>query len=68
MDRAMLGGKIDDVGIGPLYGLYDYHYETVALLMHVEHLEAVVGVGPQPSPSQGFCLRKASIIAAFRIL
>ena len=46
MDRAMLDGGIDDVGIGPLYGLYDYHYETVALLMHAEHLEAVVGVGP----------------------
>ncbi|HEY8463620.1 MAG TPA: [FeFe] hydrogenase H-cluster radical SAM maturase HydG [Bacillota bacterium] len=46
MDRAMLGGGIDDVGIGPLYGLYDYHYETVALLMHVEHLEAVCGIGP----------------------
>jgi 2-iminoacetate synthase len=46
MDRAMLGGGIDDVGIGALYGLYDYHYETVALLMHAEHLEAVAGVGP----------------------
>ncbi|HHV99127.1 MAG TPA: [FeFe] hydrogenase H-cluster radical SAM maturase HydG [Clostridiaceae bacterium] len=46
MDRAMLGGGLDDVGIGPLYGLYDYHYETVALLMHAEHLEAVAGVGP----------------------
>ena len=46
MDRAMIGGEIDDVGIGPLYGLYDYHYETVALLMHAEHLEAVKGVGP----------------------
>lgn len=46
MDRAMLEGGIDDVGIGPLYGLYDYHYETVALLMHAEHLEAVCGVGP----------------------
>lgn len=46
MDRAMLEGEIDDVGIGPLYGLYDYHYETVALLMHAEHLEAVKGVGP----------------------
>ena len=45
MDRAMEGG-IDDVGIGPLYGLYDYHYETVAVLMHAEHLEAVHGVGP----------------------
>jgi len=46
MDRAMTGGGIDDVGIGPLYGLYDYHYETVALLMHAEHMEAVSGVGP----------------------
>ena len=45
MDRAMEGG-IDVVGIGPLFGLYDYHYETVALMMHVEHLEAVYGVGP----------------------
>lgn len=42
----MLEGRIDDVGIGPLYGLYDYRYETVALLMHAEHLEAVCGVGP----------------------
>ncbi|MGE4282710.1 MAG: [FeFe] hydrogenase H-cluster radical SAM maturase HydG [Clostridia bacterium] len=46
MDRAMQGGGIDDVGIGPLFGLYDYHYETVALLMHAEHMEAVSGVGP----------------------
>jgi len=46
MDRAMLEGGIDDVGIGVLYGLYDYRYETVALLMHAEHLEAVCGVGP----------------------
>lgn len=45
MDRAMQAG-IDDVGIGPLYGLYDYHYETVALLMHAEHMEAVSAVGP----------------------
>lgn len=46
MDRAMGEGRIDDVGIGPLYGLYDYRYETVALLMHAEHLEAALGVGP----------------------
>lgn len=45
MDRAMEAG-IEDVGIGPLYGLYDYRYETIALLMHAEHLEAVSGVGP----------------------
>jgi 2-iminoacetate synthase len=45
MDRAMDAG-IDDVGIGPLYGLYDYMYETIGVLMHAEHLEAVHGVGP----------------------
>ena len=45
MHRAMKGG-IDDVGIGVLFGLYDYQYETVAMLMHAEHLEATMGVGP----------------------
>jgi 2-iminoacetate synthase len=45
MDRAMQGG-IDDVGLGVLFGLEDYRYELVALLMHAEHLEAAHGVGP----------------------
>lgn len=45
MDRAMLGG-IDDVGIGALFGLTDYRYDLVGLLMHAEHLEARFGVGP----------------------
>lgn len=45
MDRAMLGG-IDDVGIGVLFGLYEYRYDFVGLLMHAEHLEARFGVGP----------------------
>lgn len=45
MDRAMEGG-IDDVGIGVLFGLYDYKYDTVAMMMHKEHLEEAFGVGP----------------------
>lgn len=45
MDRAMQGG-IDDVGIGALLGLYDYQYDTVAMMMHVRHLEETFGVGP----------------------
>lgn len=45
MDRAMAGG-IDDVGLGVLFGLNNYDYELVGLLMHAEHLEAVHGVGP----------------------
>jgi 2-iminoacetate synthase len=45
MDRAMQAG-IDDVGIGVLYGLYDAVYETIAMLLHAEHLEQSHGVGP----------------------
>lgn len=45
MDRAMEGG-IDDVGIGVLFGLNMYRYDFVGLLMHAEHLEARMGVGP----------------------
>lgn len=44
-DRAMEGG-IDDVGIGALYGLYDYKYEVIATMLNVAHLEEKYGVGP----------------------
>ena len=44
-DRAMTGG-IDDVGVGVLYGLYDWKYDTIGMLMAAEHLEAAFGVGP----------------------
>ncbi len=45
MDRAMEGG-IDDVGLGVLYGLNMYRYDFAGILMHAEHLEAAMGVGP----------------------
>ncbi len=45
MDRAQTAG-IDDVGIGVLYGLYDWKYETVAMFLHAEHLDKTFGVGP----------------------
>jgi 2-iminoacetate synthase len=45
MDRAMEGG-IDDVGIGALFGLYDYRFEVLGLLSHALHLEEKFGVGP----------------------
>lgn len=45
MDRAMEGG-IDDVGVGVLFGLYDYKYEVLAMLFHALHLEEAYGVGP----------------------
>ncbi len=43
--RAFKAG-IDDVGMGVLYGLYDWRFETLALLAHIEHLEKTFGVGP----------------------
>ena len=45
MDRAMEGG-IDDVGFGVLFGLYNYKFEVLALLLHALHLEERFGVGP----------------------
>ncbi len=45
MDRAMEGG-IDDVGIGVLFGLYEYRYDFIGLLLHAQHLEDANGVGP----------------------
>ena len=36
LDRAQEAG-IDDVGIGALFGLYDWRFETLALLRHVNH-------------------------------
>lgn len=44
-DRAMEAG-IDDVGIGPLFGLFDWKFEMMATLMHAEHLDSKFGVGP----------------------
>ena len=44
-DRAMQCG-IDDVGIGVLFGLFDWRFETLALMQHIRHLEARYGVGP----------------------
>lgn len=45
LDRAMEAG-IDDVGLGALFGLSDYRFEVLALLRHVNHLEACYNVGP----------------------
>ncbi len=45
MDRAQEGG-IDDVGIGVLFGLFDWRFEVLAILQHIRHLEETCGVGP----------------------
>ncbi|MFZ2396478.1 MAG: [FeFe] hydrogenase H-cluster radical SAM maturase HydG [Smithella sp.] len=45
MHRAQEGG-INDVGIGALFGLYDYKYEVMGLILHALQLEKDCGVGP----------------------
>jgi 2-iminoacetate synthase len=45
LDRAQEAG-IDDVGIGALFGLYDWRFEVMALIRHTNHLEACYNVGP----------------------
>ncbi len=41
-----MAGGIDDLGIGALLGLYDWRFEVLGLLRHVNHFEAVFNVGP----------------------
>ena len=58
MHRAMASG-IGDVGMGVLYGLYDWRWETLALLQHIRELERTFGVGshtisvPRMEPAVG---------------
>ncbi len=45
LDVAQEAG-LDDVGIGALFGLYDWRFEVMALVRHTNHLEACYNVGP----------------------
>ncbi|MBK5194586.1 MAG: [FeFe] hydrogenase H-cluster radical SAM maturase HydG [Proteiniphilum sp.] len=45
LDRAQEAG-LDDVGIGALFGLYDWRFEVMGLVRHTNHLEACYNVGP----------------------
>jgi 2-iminoacetate synthase len=45
MHRALEAG-IDDVGIGALFGLYDWRFEVLGLVSHAIELEAATGIGP----------------------
>ncbi len=45
LDRAQ-EALLDDVGIGALFGLYDWKYEVLGLIRHTNHLEACYNIGP----------------------
>jgi len=58
IDRALEAG-IDDIGLGVLYGLFDYKFDTLALVSHSQYLDRKYNVGPhtlsvprfQPAPT-----------------
>ncbi len=68
LDRAQEAG-IDDVGIGTLLGLYDWRFEIMGLLRHVNHFEAVYNVGPHTisfprlQPASGFELDERYVVS-----
>lgn len=45
LSRAFQAG-IDDVGIGALFGLFDWRFEVLGLVSHALHLQERFGVGP----------------------
>lgn len=45
LNNAFEGG-IDDVGMGVLFGLYDWRFETLGLISHAAYLSDMFGVGP----------------------
>ncbi len=45
LHRAQAAG-IDDVGLGALFGLYDWRFEVISLIQHSLSLEKYFGVGP----------------------
>ena len=57
-NRAREAG-LDDLGIGVLFGLYDWRFEVLALVAHAQYMERELGVGPhtisvprfRPAPS-----------------
>ena len=68
-DKAVYLKMIDDLGIGALFGLYNWKYEALALLRHTNHFEAVYNVGPHTisfprlQPASGFELDERYIVS-----
>ena len=52
--RAFEAG-LDDLGLGVLFGLYDWRFEVLALIAHAQYLEKTLGVGPHTISVPRFC-------------
>ncbi|MBN2058129.1 MAG: [FeFe] hydrogenase H-cluster radical SAM maturase HydG [Candidatus Saganbacteria bacterium] len=68
LDRAQQAG-LDDVGIGALFGLYDWKFEVMGLLSHAVHLEQEFNVGPHTisfprlQPAQGVNIPETHLVS-----
>lgn len=52
--RAFEAG-LDDLGIGVLFGLYDWRFEVLALISHAQYMDRELGVGPHTISVPRFC-------------
>lgn len=70
MDRALEAG-MNDVGIGPLLGLYDHKYDILATLEHSWYLDKKFGIGPhtisiprlEPAEGSDFSLHPNDVLS-----
>ena len=66
--RAM-EAECDDVGIGALFGLYDWRFEVLGLVSHARHLQEHYNVGPHTisfprlRPAQGVKLDETHLVS-----
>ena len=53
-NRAFEGG-LDDIGLGVLFGLYDWKFEVLGVISHAQYLDKTFGVGPHTISVPRFC-------------
>ncbi|MDR0763977.1 MAG: [FeFe] hydrogenase H-cluster radical SAM maturase HydG [Synergistaceae bacterium] len=66
-DRAMRSG-IDDVGGGVLFGLYDWRFEVLGLMLHNRHLDETYGAGFHTISMPRLCPAEGMDMSSYRIL
>ncbi|MDR3279537.1 MAG: [FeFe] hydrogenase H-cluster radical SAM maturase HydG [Synergistaceae bacterium] len=66
-DRAMRSG-IDDVGGGVLFGLHDWRFEVLSLMLHNRHLDETFGAGFHTISMPRLCHAQGMDMSAYEIL
>jgi 2-iminoacetate synthase len=66
-DRAMRSG-IDDVGGGVLFGLHDWRFEVLGLMLHNRHLDETYGAGFHTISMPRLCRAEGMDISAYEVL